>query len=127
LLSREGHKVTPRDQFALKKKSQGHPKRPIYSQKEVTRSPQETDLLSRRSHKVTPRDQFTLKKKSQGHPKRPIYSQEEVTRSPQETEPQLGKNILKYGTGNLDGTLIQHGLIDELNFVIFPAVAGKGT
>jgi len=39
---------------------------------------------------------------------------------------QPGKNIIKYGTGHLDRTLIQHGLIDELHFAIFPTVVGSG-
>jgi dihydrofolate reductase len=39
---------------------------------------------------------------------------------------QPGNSILKYGTGNLDRTLVQHGLIDEFRFLIFPVAAGKG-
>jgi dihydrofolate reductase len=39
---------------------------------------------------------------------------------------QPGENILKYGTGELDRTLIQHNLIDEFHFWMFPVVAGSG-
>jgi dihydrofolate reductase len=39
---------------------------------------------------------------------------------------QPGKNIMKYGTGNLDRTLIRHNLIDEFHFTIFPVVVGDG-
>jgi dihydrofolate reductase len=37
-----------------------------------------------------------------------------------------GKGIIKYGTGALDQTLVQHHLIDEFRFSIFPVVAGSG-
>jgi dihydrofolate reductase len=37
-----------------------------------------------------------------------------------------GKNIVKYGSGNLDETLIRHHLIDEFHFTIFPVVVGRG-
>jgi len=39
---------------------------------------------------------------------------------------QPGKTIMKYGTGQLDRTLIQHGLIDEFHLSIFPLVVGSG-
>jgi dihydrofolate reductase len=39
---------------------------------------------------------------------------------------QPGKNLIKYGTSNLDRTLIQHRLIDEFRFSIFPVVLGSG-
>jgi dihydrofolate reductase len=39
---------------------------------------------------------------------------------------QPGQNILKYGTGELDRTLMEHGLVDELHLWIFPVAAGKG-
>lgn len=37
-----------------------------------------------------------------------------------------GGNLLKFGTGELDRTLLEHGLIDELHLWIFPVVAGRG-
>ncbi|MBC6470441.1 dihydrofolate reductase family protein [Actinomadura alba] len=37
-----------------------------------------------------------------------------------------GKNILKYGTGELDRTLLEHKLVDEYHFWMFPVVAGGG-
>jgi dihydrofolate reductase len=39
---------------------------------------------------------------------------------------QPGQDILKYGTGQLDRTLVQHKLVDELHFWMFPVVAGRG-
>ena len=39
---------------------------------------------------------------------------------------QPGKAIMKYGTGQLDGTLISHGLIDEFHFSVFPLTVGRG-
>ena len=39
---------------------------------------------------------------------------------------QAGKNIMKYGTGHLDRILIEHNLIDEFHFSIFPVAVGSG-
>jgi dihydrofolate reductase len=39
---------------------------------------------------------------------------------------QPGKDIMKYGTSQLDRTLIQHHLIDEFHFSIFPIIVGRG-
>lgn len=39
---------------------------------------------------------------------------------------QPGQNILKFGTGELDRTLMQHNLVDEFHFWLFPAAAGSG-
>ena len=33
---------------------------------------------------------------------------------------------MKYGTGELDRTLIQHGLVDEFHFWMFPVIVGGG-
>jgi dihydrofolate reductase len=35
-------------------------------------------------------------------------------------------DILKFGTGALDATLVEGGLIDELHLWVFPVVAGSG-
>jgi dihydrofolate reductase len=37
-----------------------------------------------------------------------------------------GQNLLKYGTGQLTQTLMEHGLVDEFHFWIFPVVVGGG-
>ncbi|GAB3964208.1 dihydrofolate reductase family protein [Plantactinospora veratri] len=39
---------------------------------------------------------------------------------------QPGRNILKWGTGELDRTLVRHGLVDEFHFWYFPVVVGAG-
>ncbi|XVQ84261.1 dihydrofolate reductase family protein [Microbispora siamensis] len=39
---------------------------------------------------------------------------------------QPGKNILKYGTGELDRTLLENKLVDEYHFWMFPVIAGSG-
>ncbi len=39
---------------------------------------------------------------------------------------QPGKALIKYGTSALDRTLIEHGLIDEFRFSIFPIALGQG-
>jgi dihydrofolate reductase len=38
---------------------------------------------------------------------------------------QPGADILQYGIGELTYTLLEHGLIDELRFMVFPVVVGK--
>ena len=40
---------------------------------------------------------------------------------------QDGGDLIKYGTGELDKTLVAHQLVDELHFWLFPVVAGKGS
>jgi dihydrofolate reductase len=37
-----------------------------------------------------------------------------------------GQNLLKYGNGPLDATLIEHGLIDEFHLFLTPVAIGKG-
>jgi dihydrofolate reductase len=37
-----------------------------------------------------------------------------------------GRNLLKFGTGELDRTLLENGLVDEFHFWIFPVLAGGG-
>jgi dihydrofolate reductase len=39
---------------------------------------------------------------------------------------QPGKNIVKWGTGELDRTLVEHGLVDEFHFWYFPVIVGAG-
>jgi dihydrofolate reductase len=36
------------------------------------------------------------------------------------------ENLLKYGTGELDRTLLEHDLVDELHLWYFPVLAGGG-
>ena len=43
-----------------------------------------------------------------------------------ELKAQPGENILKFGTGELDRTLIANGLVDEFHFWVFPVLAGGG-
>lgn len=38
-----------------------------------------------------------------------------------------GQNLLKYGNGSLDATLMEHRLIDEFHLVLTPVAIGKGT
>lgn len=40
---------------------------------------------------------------------------------------QDGGDLIKYGTGELDKTLVEHQLVDEFHFWLFPVVAGKGS
>ena len=40
---------------------------------------------------------------------------------------QPGQDILMYGCGELAHTLMQHDLIDEFRFWVYPVVAGEGT
>ena len=40
---------------------------------------------------------------------------------------QPGRDILKFGTGELDRVLLRHNLVDEFHFWVFPALAGLGT
>jgi dihydrofolate reductase len=37
-----------------------------------------------------------------------------------------GGSLLKFGTGELDRTLLAHGLVDEFHFWVFPVLAGEG-
>lgn len=37
-----------------------------------------------------------------------------------------GQNLLKYGNGPLDATLIEHGLIDEFHLFLTPVAIGQG-
>jgi dihydrofolate reductase len=37
-----------------------------------------------------------------------------------------GQNLLKYGNGPLDATLMEHGLVDEFHLFLTPVAIGKG-
>jgi len=39
---------------------------------------------------------------------------------------QPGGNLLKFGTGVLDRTMLEHKLVDEYHFWVFPVLAGSG-
>lgn len=43
-----------------------------------------------------------------------------------ELKQQPGGNIVKYGNGPLDVTLMEHGLIDEFHLLVTPVAAGRG-
>lgn len=38
-----------------------------------------------------------------------------------------GQNLLKYGTGEFSRALLEHKLVDEYHFWLFPVLAGSGT
>ena len=37
-----------------------------------------------------------------------------------------GKDLLQYGVGELTHTMLQHGLVDEFRFLVFPFAFGEG-
>ena len=39
---------------------------------------------------------------------------------------QPGENLVKYGTGEFSQTLLEHKLVDEYHFWLFPEVVGDG-
>jgi dihydrofolate reductase len=43
-----------------------------------------------------------------------------------EIKEQDGGELLKFGTGELDRTLLEHRLVDEYHFWVFPVIAGGG-
>jgi dihydrofolate reductase len=43
-----------------------------------------------------------------------------------ELKQQPGGNIIKYGNGTLDVTLMEHGLVDEFHLLLTPVAVGKG-
>jgi len=43
-----------------------------------------------------------------------------------ELKAEPGDDLLKFGTGELDRTLIANGLVDEFHFWVFPVLAGSG-
>ena len=52
--------------------------------------------------------------------------QGDVAKAVAELKQAPGENILKFGTGELDRTLLANRLIDELHFWVFPVLAGSG-
>jgi dihydrofolate reductase len=50
----------------------------------------------------------------------------DIAKEVAELKQQPGQDIVLYGVGELVNTLIQHGLIDELRFLVFPIAVGNG-
>jgi len=50
----------------------------------------------------------------------------DVAEAVAELKAEAGEDILKFGTGELDRTLIANGLVDEFHFWMFPVLAGSG-
>lgn len=48
----------------------------------------------------------------------------DVAQAVADLKEQPGETIVKYGTGELDRTLLQHKLVDEYHFWVFPVLAG---
>jgi dihydrofolate reductase len=51
---------------------------------------------------------------------------DELVESVAALKDQPGENIQKYGTGELSQTLLEHKLVDEYHFWLFPEVVGEG-
>ncbi len=50
----------------------------------------------------------------------------DVARFVEDLKRNTEKNLLKYGNGPLDATLMQHGLIDEFHLFLTPVAVGRG-
>jgi dihydrofolate reductase len=50
----------------------------------------------------------------------------DVAKAVADLKEQPGQNILKYGTGELDRTLMKHNLVDEFHFWVYPVAVGAG-
>ncbi len=56
----------------------------------------------------------------------PTVIQGDVASFVTDLKAQPGGNIIKYGNGPLDVTLMEHGLIDEFRLLLTPVAVGKG-
>ncbi len=55
-----------------------------------------------------------------------VLIKEDVVEEINRLKQQDGKNIIVHGSGRLIKTLMQHDLVDEYRFLIYPLVLGKG-
>lgn len=55
-----------------------------------------------------------------------VLIKEDVVEEINRLKQQGGKNIIVHGSGRLIKTLMQHDLVDEYRFLIYPLVLGKG-
>jgi dihydrofolate reductase len=52
--------------------------------------------------------------------------QGDVAQEVNQLKQQPGQDIVQYGIGELTHTLLQHGLVDEMRFLVYPFVLGNG-
>jgi dihydrofolate reductase len=52
--------------------------------------------------------------------------QGDVAQEVNKLKQQPGQDIVQYGIGELTYTLLQHGLVDEMRFLVYPFVLGNG-
>jgi dihydrofolate reductase len=52
--------------------------------------------------------------------------QGDVAQEVNKLKQQPGQDIVQYGIGELTHTLLQHGLVDEMRFLVYPFVLGNG-
>lgn len=58
--------------------------------------------------------------------KNSVLLQGDIVQEVNKLKQQAGKNIIVHGSGRLIQTLIQHDLVDEYRFLIYPLVLGQG-